>query len=118
MFNFDQVLSLSIDRDTGNTIATHYDIVAARLSTETYDRSSNGYNLYEADLNSVDSESDEEIHGLTIAVGNKGNWVNIQKDLNPLAEYETDPGVFQQALVDALVEGKLLIVTDTGASIE
>lgn len=117
MFHFNQILSLSIDPNTGNTIATHYDIVAARLSTETYDRSSNGYNLYEIDLNSVDSEPDEVIYGLTIAVGNTADWVQIQRGLNPDASHEAEPGIFQHELVDALIEGSLLIVTNVQSAV-
>ncbi|WP_035317108.1 hypothetical protein [Clostridium sp. MSTE9] len=112
MLKFDQVLSLTFDPDTGKTIATHYDIVTVRLSSETYDRSPNGYNLYEIDMNSVDCELDKEIYEITIAAGNAGDWVQIQKGLNPEASHETEPGIFECEMEDALIEGNLLIVTD------
>lgn len=112
MFNFNQILSLTFDHDTGKTIATHHDIVAARLCDEAYDRTPDGANMYEIDLEPVDDERGEPISRLMIVVGNSGDWVQVQRGLNPKAGHETKPGTFQLEMVDALIEGNLLIITN------
>lgn len=70
----------------------------------------NGANMYEIDLEPVDYELDEPIIKLTIVVGNSGDWVQVQRGLNPKAEHETEPGIFQLDMVDALIKGRLLII--------
>lgn len=118
MFNFNQILSISFDRSTGDTISKHYDIVKAQIATETYDRSPDGYNLFEIDLVPVDNETEPDIYNLTVAVANSEKWVNVEKDLKPNTKTETEPGFFQHDLVDTIIEGKLLIVTTTGVANE
>lgn len=112
MFNFNQILSLTFDHDTGKTIASYHDIVAARLCGEVTDRTPDGANMYEIDLEPVDDELDEPISGLTIVVGNSGDWVQVQRGLDPKAGHETKPGTVAIDMVDALISDRLLIVTD------
>ncbi len=115
MFNFNQILSLTFDHDTGKTFATYHDIVAARLCGEAFDRTPDGANMFEIDLEPVDDELDKPISGLTIVVGNSGDWAHVQRGLDPKAGHEAEPGHFELDMVDARIEKDLLIVPMTAA---
>lgn len=111
MFKFKRVLYIEFDRPTGADKATYYDIVSAVLcGDEGYDRTPNGSNMYEVDLDPFESE-DSPVHGLTVHVGNNGDWVSIQQNLNPHAEHETEPYHVELEMTEAIIEKDLLIVT-------
>lgn len=119
MLTFKKMLHIFTDNAAGTTTTRLYNIVAARLVSGDgyeYNEAPDGCNMFEVDLEPVDSECDKSVSGLTIIVGNSGDWAKVQRDLNPEAEHEVGPGRFELDTVDALIvtvgTGSLLIVTD------
>jgi len=103
MFNFTHVLNA--------TTGERYYIDKATLANdEGYDETPMGENVFEIDLQPESLEG-KPIVGISLVVSNSGKWVNISKNLcNVTAERED--GTSYTELVDALIEGKTLIITN------
>lgn len=116
MFNFRKMLYVPTNRVTGLIEKQLFNIVEARLVSGDgykYDESPDGANMFEIDLEPVNSECEKSVYGLTIVVGNSGDWVKVQRGLDPKAEHETEPGRFELDTVDALIgKDHLLVIID------
>jgi len=108
MFNFAHVLNV--------TTKERYDIVRAKLSNddEGYDDSPIGGNLFEIDLEPSDSGpiEMESIYGVELYVSNDGRDIEISKNLDSSIGKEDEEGIFHVELMDAIPEGKTLVVTN------
>ena len=103
MFIFNRVLSI-----TSENRRTFYNVVAARLCSDEYDRTPNGANMFEIGLTSTEPD-EEDISDLTVTVGNAG-WVRVQRGLNPNAVHRVGQGKFRIDEVDATVVNGLMVV--------
>lgn len=116
MFNFRKIRKTTFDRETGKSAEVCYEIVAASLvSNEGYDEAPNGENVFEVDLEPISPE-DAPIYGLTISIGNSGDWAQVQRDLDPEAKHETKLGTDELEMVDVLIEGGTLVIADSTTS--
>jgi len=104
MFNFTHVLNAI----TGERY--YIDKAVLNDNGEGYNETPMGENAFEIDLQ-PESLKGKPIIGIDLVVSNSGKWVNISKNLcNVTAERED--GTSYTELVDALIEGKTLIITN------
>lgn len=108
MFKFKGIMFNRPDKETGKTISVFYDIVSVIFSGDEIDKSKNGANFFEIGLNPVDDC--EPIYKLTATAGNSGDWVRVQKNLNPKAMRNVGNNRFELDMTDAIIKDNILIV--------
>lgn len=104
MFNFTHVLNV--------TTKQRYYIDRAELQNDGgYDESPDGGNFFQIDLQ-PESPEESPILNVDLYIPNYSETPQISKNLDSKTGYqEREDGVFHEEMMDALIEGKTLIVT-------
>lgn len=107
MFNFTHVLNA--------TTGQRYYIDKATLANdEGYDETPDGVNIFNIDLQ-PERVDDAPICGVSLVVYNRGR-VDITRDLD--VEHSVVEGTNEQIIVEALIEGKTLIITNSDKEVQ